>query len=99
RNNIREIFAADYYTWINYEAKGLTRLNKVAREIFFKHCPFAKPIRQNMANHPLFNQYITRFESAQLKHSKVIHARYSKLLKNFTIVDKDLADNLSYYEM
>jgi len=99
RNNVREMFAADYATWINYESKGLIRLNKVARDIFFKHCPFSKSIRDSLAKHPLYSQYITVYEGARVKRSKVYQARYSKMLKPNLQLDADLIGNLAYYEM
>lgn len=99
RNNIREMFAADYATWINYESKGLVRLNKAARDIFFKHCPFSKSIRDELAKHPLYSQYITVYEGARMKRSKVFQARYSKMLKPNIPLDADLIGNLAYYEM
>ncbi|MDD4802124.1 MAG: hypothetical protein PHF24_04175, partial [Syntrophomonas sp.] len=79
RNNVREAFASDYHTWLAYESKGLVRLNKVAREIFLKYCPFTKSIRSGLEKHPLFNQRIVQFNSLQEKQYKVIKARYSKL--------------------
>jgi len=96
RNNIRDVFASDYYTWIIYESKGLVRLNKVVREIFFKYCPFTKEIRTSLEKHPLFTQYIVHFNGLQLKQNKVIQARYSKLTNR---LDSDLAGNLEYYQM
>ncbi len=99
RNNVREMFAADYSIWINYESKGLVRLNKAVRDIFFKHCPFSKSIRDDLARHPLYSQYITVYEGARVKRSKVYQARYSKMLKPNIPLDADLIGNLAYYEM
>jgi hypothetical protein len=97
RNNVREIFAADYHTWINYEAKGIIRLNKVAREIFFKYCPFSKTIRTDLEKHPLYNQYIIQYEGWRIKHHKVILAHYYKLFKPNVPLDDELEGNLEFY--
>ncbi|MDD3365019.1 MAG: hypothetical protein PHZ03_08580 [Syntrophomonas sp.] len=99
RNNVREIFASDYHTWINYESKGLIRLNKVAREIFFKYCPFSKTIRANLEKHPLYNQYIVKYEGSRIKHHKVIQAHYSQLVKSNAPLDAELEGNLAFYNM
>jgi len=99
RNNVREVFASDYFTWITYESRGLVRLNKVVREIFFKYCPFTKAIRDSLEKHPLFSQYVVQFNGLQLKQNKVIQARYSKLTSRNHLLDADLMGNLEYYQM
>ncbi len=99
RNNVREIFASDYHTWINYESKGIVRLNKVVREIFLKYCPFSKTIRANLEKHPLYNPYITKYEGWRIKHNKVIQAHYSKLVRPNVPLDAELEGNLAFYNM
>ncbi|PKM77213.1 MAG: hypothetical protein CVU90_08670 [Firmicutes bacterium HGW-Firmicutes-15] len=99
RNNVREIFASDYYTWINYESQGIVRLNKVVREIFFKYCPFSKTIRADLEKHPLYNQYIIQYEKWRIKHHKVIQAHYSQLVKPNVPLDAELEGNLAFYNM
>lgn len=94
RNFIGEIFADDYQTWINFESQGLLRLNKVVRGILFQYCPFAKPLRERLMNHPQFSQVITQFEFAHNKNRQ----RLQNVYKNLTL-DEDLKDNLAYYEM
>lgn len=97
RNNPRNIFAADYQTWINYESNGLLRLNKVAREILFKHCPFSRTIRDNLLTNPQYNAIITQFNNARLKQFKILEARYMKVSKTENL-DPDLMENMIYYK-
>ncbi|MEN6349998.1 MAG: hypothetical protein ABFD08_11455 [Syntrophomonas sp.] len=99
RNNIGDLFSADYNTWINYEAKGLLRLNKVARNILFKHCPFAKPIRDNLERHPIYNQLITSFNNLQIKDAKVLEAHYAKMVLPGNHLDQELMLNLQFHKM
>ncbi|NPV92861.1 MAG: hypothetical protein HPY50_19005 [Firmicutes bacterium] len=99
RNNTGEIFAADYHTWITYESKGLVRLNKVARKILFKHCPFSKTVREGLVNQPLYSEMITRFNTQQNKKAKLLEARYMKQVKPGTPADPELMDNLIYHMM
>lgn len=94
RNFIGEIFADDYQTWINFESQGLLRLNKVVRGILFQYCPFARPLREKLCNHPQFNQIISQFEYAHNKNRQ----RLQNVYKNLS-PDEDLKDNLAYYEM
>jgi hypothetical protein len=97
RNSPRNIFAADYQTWINYESNGLLRLNKVAREILFKHCPFSRTIRDNLLTNPQYNAIITQFDKARLRQCKILEARYMKVNKSGNI-DPDLTGNMIYYK-
>jgi len=60
----------------------------------FQYCPFAKPLRENLMNHPQFNQIISQFEFAHNKNRQ----RLQNVYKNLSL-DEDLKDNLAYYEM
>jgi len=97
RNNVEQLFALDYHSWINYEANGLFRINKVARDLFFKHCPFPNAIRASLEDAPLYNAIISRFEMIREKQIKTLNARYTKLGASGTI-HPDLLENLRYYQ-
>lgn len=97
RNNPAEVFTSDYHTWINYEANGLQRLNKVARDILFKHCPFSRSVRENLTNSPHYNALISQFDRDRARQCKILEARYAKL-KKLGNIDPDLMENLAYYK-
>ena len=40
-NNYKNVFIADYLSYIKFESAGSPRLNKVSREILFTFCPFS----------------------------------------------------------
>jgi hypothetical protein len=82
RNMTREIFTSDYETWINFEAKGILRLNKVARSVLMKHCPFSKPIRTQLIKQPAYNGIITQFNNLRAKHAKSLEGHYSKIVRS-----------------
>ncbi len=98
RNHTADVFASDYYAWVQYESKGLLRLNKVAREILFKHCPFSRPIRDSLEKQPLFSQFIRQFENIRARQARLLEARYAKLQRSGIELDKDLEENLRYYQ-
>ena len=61
RNSYKEMFVADYSTYIQYESSGALRHNKVVRFILFNYCPFSKVIREGaIATNPQFVQLIER---------------------------------------
>jgi hypothetical protein len=98
RNMMREIFTAEYETWINYESKGNIRLNKVVRGIFYRNCPFAKPIRENLEKQPMYSEVAIQFKNLRAKQAKVIESRYNKIFKSAIEIDEECKQNLKFYK-
>ncbi len=98
RSNIKEIFTSDYKVWINFESKGLIRLNRVARKILFKYCTFSREILKQMEKHPVYTQDIVRLNNLRNKKLKFINARYEKVIKKGKSLDDELKKNLEYYQ-
>ncbi len=92
KNSVKEMFVRDYMLWISYEGNGSPRLNKVARPILFTYCPFSSPIRQNLVQHPLYMEMVSRYKlllTQKLHHMDMLK---NKLEKNFgTVPDEILA--------
>ncbi|MBI4979764.1 MAG: Crp/Fnr family transcriptional regulator [Spirochaetes bacterium] len=98
RSNIREVFTQDYMTWVNYEAKGILRLNKVARAILYRHCPFARPVREQVTKLPMFVEIGTRFANMRRKKVTEIENHYFKYTKAGGALPLEMADNLKFYK-
>ncbi|MBE5965240.1 MAG: cyclic nucleotide-binding domain-containing protein [Lachnospira sp.] len=99
KNNYREVFVRDYINWIKYESKGSFRLNKVARDILVRYCPFVKEIREKLKVNPLYQTSITRFENdntAKLKRYQGFNLKYEKA---GGVIAGDLKENILFYEM
>lgn len=75
-NNYKNVFIADYLAYVKFEAASSPRLNKIAREILFTFCPFAKELREKIADNPqyteLINHYNTRIANQQKPLSNII---------------------------
>lgn len=95
-NRLRDIFTADYELWLNNESKGNIRLNKVARSILFRHCPFIKGIREQMDKQPIYLEISTQFRNQRAKIARELENRYNKYSKNAQL-DPDLEQNLIFY--
>ena len=67
RNSYREVFVKDYQAWMKYESQGSFRLNKVARDILVRYCPFAKDIRQGLATNPQYQNAFHRLDAENRK--------------------------------
>ena len=62
RNSYKEMFVADYATYIQYESSGALRHNKVVRFILFNYCPISKVVREGaIATNPQYTQLIERY--------------------------------------
>lgn len=96
RTMMKDIFTSDYDTWINYESKGILRLNKVARSILFRYCPPPKEQRANLAKQPAFTDLLMQLNTSRAKTAKSLTGKYTKLFKNDPI-DKDMELNLIFY--
>lgn len=99
RNNYREVFVKDYDNWVKYESKGSYRLNRIARDILIKYCPFAKSIRDELITNPIYQQALTRQELLNTKAVQRIEGLYIKYQKAGGAITKELQDNLDYYEL
>ena len=99
KNNYREVFISDYIGWIKYEAGGSFRLNRVARDILFRYCPFAKKYRDALEANPMYQDIISRFKIFQerkLRHIDGFRTRYEK---NGGEMNMELQENMNFYNM
>ena len=62
RNN-RDRFADDYIQWVLYEKDGIMKLNNVVRDMFYRHIPFKKEIRERLENMPAYTEIANRFRN------------------------------------
>lgn len=98
RNSSKEMFIKDYELWIEHEALGLARVNKVARLILFTYCPFAKKYREKISSHPLFAEGVARYEREKLKKLKELNNRYTSIKNTNGNVNSILEDNLNFIQ-
>ncbi|RCX13470.1 hypothetical protein DFR58_1174 [Anaerobacterium chartisolvens] len=97
-NRARDIFTSDYEIWINHESKGIMRLNKVSREILFRHCPFSKAIREMLSKQPRFVDMAAKYENSKAKYVRELENRYNKIVKSGIALDPELEENLNFYK-
>jgi len=98
RNNLRNIFASDYEAWMRYEYLGMRKLNKEARAIFYKYCPFSKKIRDELSKNPAFYEIDSMYNIEKEKIVREIENRYSAYVNRGYKLDKELEDNLKFYK-
>jgi hypothetical protein len=98
RNKLRDIFTSDYETWINYESKGNIRLNKIARGVLFKYCPFPKATREFLEKQPMYTDIAVQFKNMRAKAAREIENRYNKYLKAGVVLEPEYEQNLIFYK-
>ena len=74
----RDRFADDYMLWVEYEREGIMKLNSVVREMFFKHIPFKKEVRDNLENMPAFNKFTNRFKNIRNREFAAYERKFKK---------------------
>ncbi|NTV89635.1 MAG: hypothetical protein HGA22_04635 [Clostridiales bacterium] len=96
-NRTREIFHSDYEIWINNESKGNIRLNKVARGILYKHCPFSREIREQLERQPMYSEIAVPLRLQRQKAAKEHTNRYSRYIKRNGALEPELETTLTFY--
>ena len=99
KNNYREVFVKDYINWIKFESKGSFRLNKVARDILIRYCPFVKDVRNDLKANPMYQNSIQRYEVGNNKKIQRIMGVYDKYQKAGGEITQELKENLEFYSM
>ncbi|MBE7410765.1 MAG: hypothetical protein L6Q54_11935 [Leptospiraceae bacterium] len=98
RKNIRDIFASDYLNWMLFESKGVPRLNKVSRSIFYRYCPFPKEIRNTLLKQPIYSDIAEKFNNLRLKKIESLENHYFNIKKNIGTLPQELQKNLEFYK-
>ncbi|MBR5127145.1 MAG: cyclic nucleotide-binding domain-containing protein [Roseburia sp.] len=99
RNNYREVFVKDYVNLMKYESKGSFRLNRIARDILVRNCPFTKETRAELKANPMYTSSMSRYEIETAKKMQRIVGVYEKYKKAGGTITQELRDNLLYYQM
>ena len=74
----RDRFADDYMLWVEYEREGMMKLNTVVRDIFFKHVPFKKEIRDTLENMPAYNKAANRYKNIKNREYAAYERKFKK---------------------
>lgn len=96
-NRLRDIFTCDYEIWVNNESKGNPRLNKVARVILAKHCPFSKAIRSQLEQQPIYTDMLAAVRFQRQKRARELENHYKSYIKAYGELDTALLQNLEFY--
>lgn len=91
RNNYRTVFVSDYMIYIRNEATGSARLNKIARGIVFRYCPFRAEKREAMKANPLYADLIEKYNIKLQGKVRLIQVMMQKIRK----MEKEVPDTIT----
>lgn len=95
RNSFKAMFIMDYINWVTCEAKGVSKLNRITREIFAMYCPLPSASRQSMMEHPIFEKPVARFERSLAEKKRRADAMKTAIRRSDGKVPEELQ---SYFE-
>ncbi len=99
KNNYREVFVMDYANWIKYESNGSFRLNRIARDILLRYCPFQKSIRSSLADNPMYQDMLTRYNILLDKKKRHVTTFTDRYIRSGGEMTVELQENLEFYNM
>ncbi|MCB1192669.1 MAG: cyclic nucleotide-binding domain-containing protein [Leptospiraceae bacterium] len=97
--NDRDKFVHDYLHWIKYESDGVPRVNKVVRNMFYRHIPFSKEVRDRVSKLPAFAEIHNRFTNIRKRQYRELENKYKKYSNQTGFLPKVLQDNLDFYKV
>ncbi len=95
----KERFTKDYIMWMNFEFEGRIKLNNVARDIFYRYCPFRKDARSELAKKPLYTNLDTKYRNRARQKILKTESRIRKFEKSEESVPQDILDYMEFLKM
>lgn len=99
KNNYREVFVRDYVNMMKFESRGSYRLNKIARDILIRYCPFVKSVRDELRANPFYQMSITRCEAEAAKKLRHYQGVYQKYDNTDGENAREIRETVLFYEM
>ena len=87
----------EYQRWIKHESKGILKLNKITRNMFYRHAPLRKELRDTVKNLPAFGEIATRFANIRNRKRQELETKYKKYMRDGGKLPKLLQENLDFY--
>ncbi len=92
----RDRFADDYMMWLLYEKDGVMRLNSVVREMFYRHIPFKKEIRDKLEGMPAFSEIATRYKNIHARAIEGYERRFKKYMESENVYPEKIQEFFNF---
>lgn len=97
KNNYREVFVADYLSWMKFESQGNFRLNKVSRRIISEYVPFKAEIRRKLEENPMYKELFTKSNILAARKREKEKALFDRYVAAGGAITPELQAHLKYY--
>jgi CRP-like cAMP-binding protein len=94
----KDRFSQDYIAWLNFEYEGKIKLNQVARDIFYRYCPFPADIRKEMAKKPLYADLENKYQNRKHKELLKMETKKRKFEKAGKPIPLELQDYIDFID-
>ena len=98
-NNFKEVFTNDYVSYITYESGGASRLNKIARAILFRYCPFSAEVRKSLLTSPVYTDLIAYHDKNCASKLRRIGGVLATITNNGGDITPELEANKEFYSL
>ena len=99
KNNYREVFVADYISWMKYESQGSFRLNKVARRILAEYVPFNPETKEKLEENPMYRELFAKSHIAAGKKYEKEKILFDRYVSAGGVITPELEAHLKFYEI
>ncbi len=97
KNNYREVFVADYVSWMKYESQGNFRLNKVSRRIISEYVPFKPEVRKKLEENPMYKELFTKSNIIAGRKREKERVLFDRYVAAGGVITPELEAHLDYY--
>jgi len=99
RNSYRDVFISEYMIYIQNESTGMSRLNRVSREILFKYCTFSKAVRSTLSTNPQYMQLVSHYASNQESRVQTLGFLKDKIARLADEVPPEVDQEIAFMQM
>ncbi len=96
RNSSKEMFVRDYIDYIQFESAGSLRLNKLARAVLFKYCPFPLEIRQKISTNQIYKDLTERYDVKRAQAMRISDLQLQRIEKSGQSVPTPLLQHRAF---
>ncbi len=98
RNSSKEMFARDYCDYVLHESAGSLRLNKPARTILFRYCPFSLHLRISLSGNQIYKELADKFQIKRERTVRLTDLAISRIEKAGHEVPAPIREYRSYLD-
>ena len=97
RKDTRRAFVTTYKLWIEFESRGVMKMDPVARDFFFRWIPFSKESRNRLVKIPAYEKGVNRHNHQSGRMVENLDRKYRNHTGEDGKIVPILQDNINFY--